>query len=417
MRIQVITGNKEIENNEITTTSEYSRPKALDDFDVDVIDLSWLGIWKYRGLQVGPLDCSQDLDAISQMVSGARSAKIVYVFPRDGKYLFNYNAIAGKYNGTEQIRHMIVKETTKCHYLRAIPNDKIIHNLVYELTETLIGGSLFKSDFHFDNSRGGVVKTESERSGKITTVQHDNIFYTTLDICVSNDSLNRFIYEVVENVEDELPQWIRDYEFDDDREQKEIIEEAKARELEIQERVKTASVKLDENNRYKSILYNNGDKLVEVVFEILEKLFEYDLSSFIDEKKEDFLIQKEGNVFIGEIKGVTCNVKNEHISQLDVHYQTYIDEMPDGQVDKMIHALLIINDQRNKELSKREKIHEKQIKLAERNGSLIIETSTLLKLFELFLQKRLSSKECQELFSMKKGLLTIEDIEKETVES
>ena len=58
-----------------------------------------------------------------------------------------------------------------------------------------------------------------------------------------------------------------------------------------------------------------------------------------------------------------------------------------------------------------------EIKLAERNGSLIIETSTLLKLFELFLQKRLSSKECQELFSMKKGLLTIEDVEKETVES
>ena len=42
-------------------------------------------------------------------------------------------------------------------------------------------------------------------------------------------------------------------------------------------------------------------------------------------KKEDFLIKLPSCTFIGEIKGVTSNVKYEHISQIELHYRGYLD--------------------------------------------------------------------------------------------
>ena len=50
-------------------------------------------------------------------------------------------------------------------------------------------------------------------------------------------------------------------------------------------------------------------------------------------KKEDFNFEIDDKVFIGEIKGVTSNVKNANVSQLDTHVQNYIDE---HEVDKKI---------------------------------------------------------------------------------
>lgn len=81
-----------------------------------------------------------------------------------------------------------------------------------------------------------------------------------------------------------------------------------------------------------------------------------------------------------EIKGINSSVKSENISQLDVHYQGYIDENTEVDSDK-VRAILIINHQRNKPIESREPVHTRQIELAKRNRSLIVETITLLKLF------------------------------------
>ncbi len=162
---------------------------------------------------------------------------------------------------------------------------------------------------------------------------------------------------------------------------------------------------IDKNNRYKSILYTTGDELVEVVFEILQEMLGCDLSEFTDKKKEDFKFTLGDKVFIGEIKGVTPNVKKANVSQLDVHVQEYMDEN-DEQAENII-ALLIINHQRGKAISERERVHEEVIKLAERNGSLIVDTMVLLKLFEQYTLKEKSREECIELLENNTGLLEI----------
>lgn len=171
------------------------------------------------------------------------------------------------------------------------------------------------------------------------------------------------------------------------------------------ENISKAMEVIDKNNRYKSILYTTGNELVEVVFEILQEMLGCDLSEFTDKKKEDFKFTLGDKVFIGEIKGVTPNVKKANVSQLDVHVQEYMDDN-DEQVENII-ALLIIDHQRGKAIAEREKVHEEVIKLAERNGSLIVDTMALLRLFEQYTLNEKSREECIELLESNTGLLEI----------
>ena len=138
---------------------------------------------------------------------------------------------------------------------------------------------------------------------------------------------------------------------------------------------------------------------------MLEIMLKCDLSSFKDDKKEDFLINIGNLTFIGEIKGVTSNIKSEHISQLEVHYQGYMDIK--SSESENVKAILIINHQRTQRLSERQEVHNTQIKLAERNGSLIIETSTLLRLFEAFIKKDFTVDQIINIFCKSQGLLKI----------
>ena len=96
-----------------------------------------------------------------------------------------------------------------------------------------------------------------------------------------------------------------------------------------------------------------------------------------------------------------------NVSQLDVHVQNYLDDHEEDK-DK-ITSLLIIDHQRNRPLSEREPVHNIQINLAKRNGSLIVETITLLKLFEKYLDNTLTREKCIEILSINTGLLTTDN--------
>ncbi|EGO5827929.1 hypothetical protein HKH49_000601, partial [Enterococcus faecalis] len=113
------------------------------------------------------------------------------------------------------------------------------------------------------------------------------------------------------------------------------------------------------------------------------------------------------NVFIGEIKGKTSNVKTSFLSQLDNHFTNFIEDHPEIP-EENIYKLLIINHQRNKALSERDPVDQKQIDIAKgKYGSLIIETSELLKLLEKYRENNLSRETIAELITQK-GLLKVE---------
>lgn len=392
------------------TVSTINSPRSLDEFDVNVIDLSAEAIWRHRGQTNSTIDCINDFQTICEMVKRCSVAKILYVLPTNVNFRYCGFLNNGKY---EFMQNCQLKDCSdKMHDIlsKCIPMNIAKIELVYENTTTVVNKIEFQAGFYFETTVFLQV-TKSEKSNKTTTVKlNDRIFATTLQIPHTMDALTAFINAIFfEKEGSPVPEWINDISFGNDDEQHDLIMQNNQIIEEAKSKIEEASKQLQKNMEYKSILYQNGNELVEEVFEMLECMLNCDLSSFVDEKREDFLIKKEGCTFIGEIKGVTSNVKNEHISQVEVHYQSYIDKLEESGEQENVKQLLIINPQRTKPIQEREPVHENQIKLAVRNECLMIETNTFMRLFEQFIQGTLSSQQCIEVFSTKTGLLKLSD--------
>lgn len=408
MKIQVIGYSKKKElDDTVITTSSLSAPKSLDEFDVNIIDLSSKYIWENKEDHYESINSINDFQSVGTMIENSRKTKIVYAFPENVCFRYYWDQYEKQYIYSKFLKDII--EECERILLAILPYDNAMRiDLLYEHTRTKISGKEYEADFYFSEEERSVAK--SIGSEKVTVVElADRIWATTLDITTSSQQLNSFVEAVVVKKEKEsVPEWINEVAYDDDCLQREKIDESKKLIMDEEKKIREAENKLEQNLHYKSILYTNGDELVKVVFEILEKILDCDLSGFVDVNREDFLIHREEKVFIGEIKGVTSNVKNEHISQVDVHYQRYMDELEAEGKQEDVKQILIINPLRNKPIDQREPIHENQIQLAERNGCLVIETNTLLRIYEKFSQNKLTSENCIKIFGEREGLLRTE---------
>ena len=408
MKIQLITGNRNFISDDNISVSNYDYPLSPDDYDINVIDLSYPRIWRSDRSEIGHIEIYDDLKFLSKMITESAKCKIVYVYPKDGEYLYYH--YGNSYKCKKRIKDLIVEDNYDLGYKSCFSVYSSCVDVIFEPTITKIENIKYSADFRFIYENGTVI-TKSEKSGKSTTVQFDErFFYTTLDICSSVEKLNLFINKFLVDSVSEIPEWVKEYEFLNDRKTKDFIEVSKNQIEKLNNQIEKAESILSENNRYKSILFTNGEQLVQVVFEILEKIFDCDLSGFKDERKEDFLIEKENAIFVGEIKGVTSNVKNEFISQLELHCQKYMDDLTDKFVKNTVHGILVINPFRTTQLLERKPVHEEQIDLAKRYGSVIIETVTLLKIFELHQKGILTSDDIIEKLQSFKGLLHIDDL-------
>lgn len=419
MKLQIITENSMYLKlgNGVTRISDYSRPQALDDFEVNIIDLSCEEIWRFAGYELNRVDYSAELESLSRMINASNNANIVIVFPQNLICRYGYHEGLG-YKMSNTVREIVNKYNGIIRIINLSVINQPEAKIMFEPTKTTILGNEVEADFHFTDTYKKITVTESDISCKATTIKYRNrIWFTTLNLFdIKNYMVEYFVEYLFPSKVEEAPDWVKYYNFGTDYEEKEIIKDSELKIQEHQKRIDEANNRINENLKYKSILYTNGEKLVKVVFEILEKIFECDLSTFTDEKKEDFLIEKEREVFIGEIKGVNTNVKNEYISQLDVHCQTYNDAVQETKaIEKKIYGLLIINPFRMKPLKEREPINEKQIQLAERNNSLIIETETLLYVFDLFQKGELLADSIIETIRQKTGLLRKTDFNKSDV--
>lgn len=389
------------------TQSPLSLPRSLDEFDVNIISLNDSNLWENNGDGYQHVNCFNDLKSVANMVKNRTKSIVVYVMPKNFTFYYRRVSVgADRYHYQFPIKDNI--DTIWRTIINEVLYPKIESNILsFENTRTIIGDQEYTADFYCNPYKGKNVLTKSKASEKATTIlSGEKTFITTLDITQDYKLLINFIQQVVLPKEKSpVPEWVHKIQFWDDNKQKETILKEKEVIEKAQADIELAEQKLEENAKYKSILYTNGDELVRVVFSILEKLLNCDLSDFVDQKKEDFLINKETCTFIGEIKGVTSNVRSEHVSQVEVHYQSYMDQLQEEKREEHVQQLLIINPFRTKPLSEREPIHEQQIALARRNGCLIIETNTLLHVYEKFLEGSLPSEKCVEVFSTATGIL------------
>ena len=408
MNIQIVT-NQNLTKQKFpsVTYSSLREPQSLDEFDVVIIDLSAETIWRNLENNTTKIKCYNDFLSIAQMVTRRKNAIIVYALPQNTNYSYNFSF--EKYQRSIPLKDHL---PTIRHIMEAVfPPSPTSGNIsiYYEKTRTQLNDVIYNADFYFDGMYDAC--TSSISSEKSTTIRWtDTVYFTTLNILKTEAELRNFLSNVLPEQEKEaIPSWMETECYFNDRELKRTIEENEEKIEIANQNIEIAQDKLKENERYKSILYTSGDELTEVVFSILEKILSCSLSSFVDEKHEDFLIKKEKYTLIGEIKGVNSNVRNENIGQIDLHYQKYKDRLNEENLVEEVHQILIMNTFRKQPLAERKPIHEDQIKLAERNGCLIIETTTLLKLFEKYVAGDVTVETCERLFTEKTGLLKESD--------
>ena len=404
MKIQLISNN----NKNITTNQEYKKntlaePNSFEMYDINIVDLQNENLWTNEKDSNQSIDNINDFNSLNTLIKSSSNYVVIalphnYTFYKDKKsnnqYWYSLK-LKDMIPNLQGILKQLLPQSTYGYY-----------SLIYENAKTQLGNEIYDSAFYFNSPLKAI--TTSYHSDHATTVQiSEKCFMTTLDIYSPNCSIDTLLCAcgIIEDSKN-YPEWLFEIEKFDDKAQKDLISCNNERIASLKEENTRATDKLDENMRFKSILANNGQPLVSVVFEILEKMLSYDLSQFKDENKEDFLIKIGNLTFIGEIKGVTSNVKSEHISQLDVHYQGYIENLPSDSPEK-VYSLLIINPFRTKPLGEREPVHENQIKLARRNQSLIITTELLLTLFEKHLRNEISTEKIKELFTTQIGLIDL----------
>lgn len=408
MKIQVINNSKEKqEKNVLYTTME--SPRSLDEYDVVVIDLKDDNLWINDSRDTNSINSIKDFLSIKKMIEGCHTATIIVSLPQNATFSYNKHIMGTHY----EYLHTKIKDVLSDLRMSILPQIMpcfIPYDIIYENTETVIGEGNYKAAFFFEAENN--ILTKSKMSNKATTIQlSDRIIVTTLQITQTTEELNNFLSHVlVIQQKEKSPEWMQDIAFFDDVEQKETISASLLKIKREEALIKQAEERLSENAMYKSILFTNGDELVKVVFLILEKILDYDLSEFVDEKKADFIIKKEHFTIVGEIKGISDNVKKININQLENHYYSYIESLQGNGEEEKVYQVLIINPFRNKPLSEREPIHEDPINVAIRNNALIVETKTLLQLFERFLQGNIGVEDCEKVFTTKTGLLLEEDI-------
>lgn len=403
--IQLISNHHKFKSNHFDI-KRISNPNSLDQYEVNIIDLNDLNIWRYKGKVNTTINSINDLKSIGRMLKNSRKAYNIIIFPQD--QLFKY------YQTMQSDRTNDYNYKIRLKDMLSILTDSILSKMTpisfrleFENTQTKINNQIISSSFYFNMIADDYIITKSVKSDKATTISYDDkLFWSTLNL-TDEENIKSLLFELgLVDEKEKTPDWIEEVDFYDDEEQNKRIKESQKKIDELDETIYLSENRLKENLKYKSILYTNGDELVEVILEILAEIFDYSFDSFVDQKQEDFVAILEEITFIGEIKGVSSNVKSQNVSQLDVHYQGYLDDISDDSQEKT-KALLLINHQRNKNIRDREPIHQKQIDLAERNGSLIVETHTLLDLFGKYKKEDISREEIVSMLTEETGLLEI----------
>lgn len=376
--------------------------KSLDDFEINIIDLNDEEMWTYAESRPTTIDCIADISSLAAMIANSKRTTIVVLFPQN--LIYRYNHFTPTYEQWRYLSSCELKDSISPMFRNVVEillSKAFTMEILYENTETKIGNINIKAAFYFnDEKETALIKSTS---GKKVACRHENIIVTTLYLEDYNHII-AFLKKVrLLSEKQEIPKWMEEIQMFDDVQQLDLIRENREKIHRAEQEIGKAKKIMDQNSRYKSILYTTGDELVEVVLEILGQLLNYDFSKFEDKKNEDFLAEIGDDVFIGEIKGVNHNVKSENISQLDVHYQGYLDN--NEKQSENVHALLIMNHQKNKPVADREPVHERQVALAVRNGSLIIDTYMLLKLFEKFKRNEISTEGCKDILKNNIGIL------------
>lgn len=397
-KIQIITSPKQFENpkyGETIRISYFYNYDSVDTYKYNIIDLGISSLWNYdasRKLFTNSEDITTLINAIHD---NECESEFIIMMPVDLRFkIESFSNIDTWLRNEPKIINKFLNEYFDLSDL----------NLVYGKNKTQLGTQKFNAGFHIktENQNYKIITTNTNE--KITTIKHKNLILTTLQLTNRMEVIN-FIEHTLLEKKIEIPEWFEEIEMFDDSKQKKLIEKNNSQINKLYSEIDIANEKLEKNNEYKSILYTNGKPLEKTVMIILSEVLKYDLSEFIDENSEDFLVKFEDITFIGEIKGVNSNLKNKHLAQLNIHLEKRRDEV----TGEYLKPLMIINRFKEYPPEKRKPIDKEQITFAieKYEHTLIITVEMLLKLYQQFLEEKITTEEIIEKFKENEGLFEI----------
>lgn len=395
LKIQIVSNR--IKHLETYAIRPYGSIETFDSFDINIIDLACPTIWVHDESNSNYSNEGKNLESIARMISKSAKSRFVFILPKNIEYKY---AKKGPY---DYFFKKLLRDNMELMYRILSLGMKINYSIEYEPNITQIKDITFQSDFYFTNTDSNTEKViyskDSERI--VSFMDKKGNVVTTLSILSSQESIDTFIQYYYGGNTNDYPKWFSEIVFNNDIEIRKDIEKRSADIDSLNEIITQDNKKLEMNDFYKKLLVETGDEMVDVVFDVIKKIFSIDLTNYIDNKKEDFSFTLNGKTFVGEIKGVNENIKNRHISELEHNKQEFIEKKGiDGA-----KGILIINRERKTRPDERSEINEEQIEYAKKNDLLIIDSVTLLNIFESFLQNKLNIERLLEVLCNSTGLL------------
>ena len=178
--------------------SKFGEIQALDDFEICVIDLTNPNLWNCNGQQPISVNCYKDLLTIKEAIINSNIAKIIIVLPQNEKISYNqtheWNGNNKRYYYVDSIQLKDNKDN-----LIKIINNNLFHlekiGVTFEKTRTTIVNKNIDADFNLIKYKEEQFEalTFSQNSNKVTTINKDKIYITTLKLLDDNEKLKLFI--------------------------------------------------------------------------------------------------------------------------------------------------------------------------------------------------------------------------------
>lgn len=392
------------------TIREFGKALAFDAFDLTVIDLQDKYLWKSDYTNDKILQDHADISSIRQMMLQSNKAKCIVVLPQNYSFLYSYG-----YNLETHSEGYKKKKPLK-DFIKDFAVSPIGELFSFSLricfgkSITLVSNKELHSDFSFSMPITPPLKPllTSNASTISTVLISETLAATTLEINTNEDLsavIDAIFPAVVQSVL--IPDWLDEVEYHDETAQRARIKEIDEKMALLDKEKKEIEGVLSNYQDIKSVLCSKDFELEKMTRHLLAKIVEVD-EDFEDCKEEDFRFSYNDTLYLIEIKGSKGGLKRQHISKTYDHVQIKADALEDEGSTSKLKGVLIFASQIELKHEERDPFPETQITIARKNDIAVLSTETLLRCYEAYIEKRLTSTSFKETLSQTSGLVSLD---------
>lgn len=392
------------------TIREFGKALAFGAFDLTVIDLQDKYLWKSDYTNDKILQDHADISSIRQMMLQSNKAKCIVVLPQNYSFLYSYG-----YNLETHSEGYKKKKPLK-DFIKDFAVSPIGELFSFSLricfgkSITLVSDKELHSDFSFSMPIASPLKPllTSNASTISTVLISETLAATSLEINTNEDLsavIDAIFPAVVQSVL--IPDWLDEVEYHDETAQRARIKEIDEEMALLDKEKKEIEGVLSNYQDIKSVLCSKDFELEKMTRHLLAKIVEVD-EDFEDCKEEDFRFSYNDTLYLIEIKGCKGGLKLQHISKTYDHVQIKADAMEDEGSTSKLKGVLIFASQIELKPEERDPFPETQITIARKNDIAVLSTETLLRCYEAYIEKRLTSTSFKETLSQTSGLVSLD---------